>query len=380
MGLFSLFKKALGNADEDKASSAKPSESDEMNVNSGPGEEPKEENLQNNQALEEGDSPAEEPEAAPEPECSIYEYIKTHTEDGRVPEGFCIPWIQGMWAPGAQDGVCLYHMVPLEPDPAREQQILHALELMSSEESLDYVRVVFDIFEEIEEKIPIVRLYDEIIQVMIAHKADLNLENLLNYGDWLISYGVSLLSVKLGLTLISPFNVPFVEEVMTEFGVYDEFTYYAARVLSLPTWDNCNVWVGKLDVDNGVPTWQSGNDKLFNLAKNVRGWGRIHAVEYLRPETQEIRDWLLYEGADNDIIPQYSADVCLQKSGAESRLDSALSAKEFEAIGELIQIALESGPRPGITDGERILPKFLAKGEEFPIDPRLKQMILDSTE
>ena len=158
-----------------------------------------------------------------QPECSVYEYIKKHTRDGCLPEDFQIPWIRGGWAPGAQDGMLLYHMSPLLPDPAREQKILRALMMMSSEESGDYLVEIFNIFEEIDAKTSIIRLFDEIIRILTTHQADLCLENLLNFGDWLICNGVSLLSVKLGLTIIAPFTVPFVEEVMMEFGVYDEW-------------------------------------------------------------------------------------------------------------------------------------------------------------
>lgn len=333
MALFSMIKEAFGKGSKDRTAG---------------------------EALPETVETNDDPVPCGEPECPIYEYIKKHTKDMRLPPDFRIPWIRGEWAPGAQDGVFLYHMAPLQPDPAREEKILEALTMMSDEENGQYIEKVFAIFEELDKKTGIVRLFDEISRVIALHQADLNLVNLVKYGDWLICSGVSLLSVKLGLTVLSGFHVPFVEEVMMEFGVYDEFTYYAARVLSRETWEN-------------------GNEELFRLARNVRGWGRIHAVEYLRPETQEIRDWLLYEGADNEIVSQYSADTCLQKSGAENRLDSALSAGEFEAIGKLIQTALESGPCPGITDGERILPKYLEKGKEFPIDPELRQMILDSS-
>ena len=297
-------------------------------------------------------------DAASGPECPIYEYIKKHTKDGHLPEDFRIPWIQSMWAPGAQDGVALYHMAPLQPDAVREQKILEALKLMSAEENAQYTETIFGIFVEMEKQTSIVKLYDEIVLTIIRHQAELNPMKLLNYGDWLICQGISLLAVKLGLTILSPFNVPFVEEVMTEFGVYDEFTYYAARVLS-------------------QGHWQNGNVKLFHLAKNVRGWGRIHAVEFLEPDTEEIRDWLLYDGADNDVLGQYSADICLQKAGAEGRLDGKLSAAEYEAIGKLIRTALEPGPCPGVTDVE-ILPKLLVKGKEFPVDLELRQLIFDN--
>ena len=290
----------------------------------------------------------------------IYEYIKMNTKEGRLPENFRIPWIESMWAPGAHDGVFLKHVVPVEimPDANRDQRILDALQLMSADGNGDHVEEIFTIFEELEEKATIVRLYDEIQKSIYNNQDKLNGMTLLNFGDWLICQGVSLLAVKWGLTVISAFKAPFVEEVMMEFGVYDEFTYYAARELSRELWKN-------------------GNEELFRLAQNVQGWGRIHAVDYLRAESQEISDWLLYHGAENTIFPQYSADVCLQKTEAEKRLEKPLSAGEFEAIGKLIQHTLGSGPCPGLTDGERILPKYLSKAKEFPIDQTLIRKIVE---
>ena len=98
--------------------------------------------------------PATEKESGvvPQPECSIYEYIRKHTKNGGVDADFRIPWLQGNWAPGAQDGVFLYHMAPLQPDPDREQKILKALTMMSDEESGQYTGEIFAIFDEIEEK------------------------------------------------------------------------------------------------------------------------------------------------------------------------------------------------------------------------------------
>ncbi len=294
----------------------------------------------------------------------IYEYIKANTKDGRLPDGFDIPWLKSMWAPGAQDGVFLYHMAPIEsaPDPAREQKILKALKLMASENSGAHVNEVLAIFEELDKKDSIVRLFDLICRTIASHQKELDLMTLLDFGDYLICKGTSLLAAKLGLNILAPFSVPFVEEVAMEFGVYDEFTYYAARIL-------------------GNNRWPNGNAELFELAKNVRGWGRIHAVEYLEPATQEIRDWLLFEGADNTVIPQYSANICLQKAGAEQRLDGHLTAKEFDAIQSLIRESLTpDGPGPGITDGGRLLPKFIQKAEVFTPDTGVIRMILDSAD
>ena len=176
------------------------------------------------------------------PKQIIYEYIKANTKDGRLPDGFDIPWLKGMWAPGARDGVALQHMVPIEltPDPERDRKILKALQLMASENNGDHVNEVFAIFEELDEKDSIVRLFDPIVQTIVNHQKELDLMTLIKYGDFLICSGSSLLAVKLGLSVLAPFNVPFVEEVAMEFGVYDEFTYFAARILGNQTWPNGN--------------------------------------------------------------------------------------------------------------------------------------------
>ena len=198
-------------------------------------------------------------------------------------------------------------------------------------------------------------------KLMKEHQKEMDLRVLLQFGDFLICSGTSLLAVKLGLSVISPFSAPFVEEVMMEFGIYDEFTYYAARTLSRGIWPN-------------------GNEELFSLAKKVHGWGRIHAVEWLEPKTQEIRDWLLYEGADNRVIPQYSANICLQKAEALKRLDGCLTAKEYEAIGKLILESLTEGPCRGVADGELLLPKFIGKAKEFRADPEVFEQISDAAD
>ncbi|MBR4502183.1 MAG: hypothetical protein IKP22_09870 [Clostridia bacterium] len=292
----------------------------------------------------------------------IYEYIKSNTKDGRLPEGFDIPWLEDVWAPGAQDGVALQHMVPIGStrDPERDEKILKGLKLMASENNAAHVDEVFAVFGELDKKDSIVRLFDPIVRTIASRREELDLMALLDFGDFLICNGTSLLAVKLGLNVLAPFSVPFVEEVAMEFGVYDEFTYYAARIL-------------------GNRQWPNGNAELFDLAKNVRGWGRIHAVEWLVPATQEIRDWLLFEGADNTVIPQYSADICLQKAEAEKRLEGQLTEKEYYAIENLIRESLTpGGPCPGVTDGDRLLPKFIEKAAVFPPDTGVIRMILDS--
>ena len=132
------------------------------------------------------------------------------------------------------DGVHLFHMAPLEPDPERIDKIFRGLYLMSTAEDTeeDTLSEIFGIFEELDSKYSLIRIFDEISSTIVARRNELDLENLLNFGDYLISYGISIFSVKLGMNVLSVFQVPFVKEICMEFGPYDEFTYYAARILS----------------------------------------------------------------------------------------------------------------------------------------------------
>ena len=54
--------------------------------------------------------------------------------------------------------------------------------------------------------------------------------------------------------------------------------------------------------------------EILELAKKVRGWGRIHCVDFIEPENDEIKEWLLLNGVDNDVVPAYSALRVFEKA------------------------------------------------------------------
>ena len=64
--------------------------------------------------------------------------------------------------------------------------------------------------------------------------------------------------------------------------------------------------------------WDNSNELIFELAKKLHGWGRIHAVKMLKPEdNDEMKEWLWLEGWKNNVMPEYSAYECYTKSGAK---------------------------------------------------------------
>ena len=92
------------------------------------------------------------------------------------------------------------------------------------------------------------------------------------------------------------------------------------------------------------------------------GWGRIHAVEHLKPDTEEIRHWLLTEGTINSVTNSYSALTCWYKSQAESILFGQPTPEEYKGITILIEGLLNEGPVQGISalkNAEQVLQRFL---------------------
>jgi hypothetical protein len=137
--------------------------------------------------------------------------------------------------------------------------------------------------------------------------------------------------------------------IIRNLSLYDEFTLFA-------------LWV--------MRNWENGNREIFRTAQNVRGWGRIHAVRLLAPDSDEIRFWLLTEGFRNDVMSAYSALTCWEKSNAENILQGDPSGDEFRGITALIYHLLDEGPVQGISalaDPEEVLLRFLGLSGSYPL-------------
>lgn len=135
-------------------------------------------------------------------------------------------------------------------------------------------------------------------------------------------------------------------ELFITLGQHEEFTLYA-------------VVAAENSVDDPEPV-------IWQLATQVDGWGRIHAINYL-VETQNpaIKRWMLREGYQNSIMLEYTAYVCATTGG----LLDALSSDEVDdealvGAGEILDALVtgEGGPGKGISeyaDGARAVEAYL---------------------
>ena len=286
---------------------------------------------------------------------SLYQIISSAIVDGSLPEDFALPAepdeTDGIsWADGAFDGVCYYHMGTEKPDIDALVSMADAIFAASAG---DYDRAD-ELFLEVKKKVRALGLIDDLQRFVVERKDKVDQKNLLVYADHLITETADRELVKYGLSLIELFDITdldIVEEAVMTVGLSDEFTLFSTFVLrQLP----------------------HGNEDIFDLAKHVSGWGRIHCVEALEPETDEIREWLLFEGIQNRIMSAYSALTCWNKSGAEEILRGEPSAEQLAAIRDILIALLDEGPCPGLSDvkdAESVVMRFLDLEDVHAFDP-----------
>jgi hypothetical protein len=92
--------------------------------------------------------------------------------------------------------------------------------------------------------------------------------------------------------------------------------------------------------------------RLWDLAKKVDGWGKIHVVKMLAStRSKEIQDWLLRDGYRNVIMDEYLAYDCAVGGELRRALDALEVEDElFRSAGEIIHALLRGGPANDIRD------------------------------
>ena len=285
-------------------------------------------------------------------EKSIYQQICDKITDGILDSDFALyeqdsDASEIKWAPGALDGVYIYHMPHADLDAAQAKRMARALKCAAGG---DFPKADAMFFEWTKD-VRAVSCIDELQKYVIGHERSLDAGNVFHTALFLVLYSTHIECVKIGLELLELFGDPQekLKEIIRRIGLYDEFTIFA-------------VW--------NMLKWEKGNDEIFALAKKVHSWGRIHAVERLSPDTDEIRHWILTEGTINTVENAYSSLTCWQKSGAEELLSGKPTPEEYAAITTLIDGLIDEGPVPGISEienAESVLLRFLELSSDYTL-------------
>ncbi|MFD2661873.1 limonene hydroxylase [Paenibacillus thailandensis] len=188
-------------------------------------------------------------------------------------------------------------------------------------------------------KADIAGIIDDVLDVIRNH-SDVQWESVFHEAVWLSENGAHRNAVKFGIALLGLFQNEQAKELLLTLGKHEEFTLYAA-----------------VAIQNGM---KNGNEVLFELAKSVHGWGKIHIVERLEPTSPHMKDWLLRHGCSNTVMNEYLACVCARKGDLKEALSSDRVDKDlFEGATDIVEALLYGGPAEDIDDYEHA-PKVLS--------------------
>ena len=285
-------------------------------------------------------------------EQALYELIVQNMINGELPSEFSLPKEKTdngvVFADGAMDGIFYYHMGRPNMDADGTNLMIRAVELAA----VANLPEADTAFSELGRKCAAINTIDHLQNYIRQHAQQLPAENIYQTAVYLLLHSANKEAVKYGLCMLELFSFldEPVKEAVRRIGLSDEFTIFA-------------VW--------NMYGWDNGNEEIFQLIRKVHGWGRIHALEKLEPETTEIREWILREGIQNEVMEAYSALTVWEKADVASRLKRDLTEEEFKNIGSILAALTDEGPVPGIStidDAEEQVMRYLSAAGRFKLD------------
>lgn len=266
---------------------------------------------------------------------SAYQHIKAHVQPGQnklLPGGEKLPddeqvaaGSKGLrWGAGAKDGVGTHHMGGKEPDAASKLLMLVRSYLVSP--TVNNKAAVYRFL--VEESV--VSLIDPFIEALQA-QTSVDQPRLYDLAKSLATESPDREPTKFGIAVLGLYGQEQDKAIFRTIGRHEEFTLF------------CAVALGNAD---------NGEQELWQLAKNVQGWGRVHIVERLaKTEDPQIKNWLLREGYKNSVMYEYLAYPC----AVAGDLLTAIQQQEVDeellsGAGEIIQALIAGGPAANMDD------------------------------
>lgn len=201
-----------------------------------------------------------------------------------------------------------------------------------------------------------VDIADPLIEKIIT-EGKIDTERLGDLALWLATFAPDRGAVKFGISMLGILRGD-ADELFRTLGRHEEFTLYAAVALS------------------GSET--ATERDLWELARNVSGWGRIQVVERLADTGDtEIKKWLVRDGFRNDVMVEYLAYTCAVAGDLLTELNSPTPDDALiKGAGDIIGALITGGPAENMDDygdGARVTELFLARieGRNLSLDEYL---------
>ena len=275
---------------------------------------------------------------------SIYELIKNSIQaNGELPEDFKLPPKDpnGVpWADGALDGVCIYHLVENEEDIEPLKNIVFQISEGKFEEAQNNLENL-DFF--------MISRRDSLLNWIIQEQKQINIDNLCEFTISQLSTSKNIEVIKFCLCVLEIIKLETEKDTIEKVKILalsDEFTLYCLNILK---------------------NLKNSNEEIFEIAKKVKGWGRIYSIEYLQATNNKIKEWMLEEGCHNYVLPAYTAYTCAEKINLIEILNQdKISNKKFNDISYLMNALLNESAITGISaleDRELLIERYLEKAK-----------------
>lgn len=183
--------------------------------------------------------------------------------------------------------------------------------------------------------------YADALGAELTRLGDLTANRVAPHARRLVLEATACEPLKLGILLLGLYGDKSDLETLLILGRHEEFTLFTALA------------VARL-VPDPLPLW-------WRMARGLHGWGKVHLVERIcdvleesEGGHEEIRAWLIREGCENDVLPEYVACRCalggaLHRALAASAPDGALLDGACLIVEALMN---EEGPSEDMTDYE----------------------------
>ncbi|MCG8542484.1 MAG: hypothetical protein MJA82_21505 [Clostridia bacterium] len=226
------------------------------------------------------------------------------------------------WVAGALDGAFGHHASCSEND-IKLAKLTESIALYDrKKDKIEFYNIVI--------KDNIVSSIDSLIEEIVKLQVKIT-QKLYNWIEFLTFQSPDRGAVKTGIALLGAMGATQFKDQIKILGRHEEFTLYVVVALL------------NMSDDPEIELWE--------LAKRVHGWGRIHIVERLaETENPEIKSWILTEGYKNNIMYEYLAYIAADTGD----LKKVLSKDNIEddillAASDIIQALIAEGPVPGIS-------------------------------
>ena len=264
---------------------------------------------------------------------SIYEHVRARLAAGEplgdLPDEALVAEQSGglHYAPGARDGILGHH--GSGGQEARGHQIAEALLDLAGKSTDGRLDFLYQLVL----RAPLVSAVDAIIEAVEGAKGS-DPAHLEAIGVYLATRAADREAVKLGMSVLGALEGRPHQHLFMTLGRHEELTLYAAVGL--------------------INALEAPEAPLFELARQVKGWGRIQLVERLADTTDpEVRAWLLREGWDNEAMVEYTAHTCATAGGLVVALqDPEIDDVLLRSGGALLAALAAGGPAAGMDDYE----------------------------